>query len=98
MTSISLPNFLRDCIYKGSIGRYGSNILLDLSEETRLATAQLGLLMDRLSLLLTGNRMSNRTRATILGAVEQIPKSNSSDRAKLAVYLTSICAESVIQP
>lgn len=97
VTCISLPNFLRDCIYHGSIGRWGDNILLDFSQEIQLAT-QPELLMDRLGLLLTGNRMSAGTRAIIHGAIEQIPKSKPADRVKLAVYLTSICAESAVQP
>ena len=54
--------------------------------------------MERLNLLLTGNRMSAGTRAIIRGAVERIPKSKPADRIKLAVYLTSICGESAVQP
>jgi hypothetical protein len=30
--------------------------------------------------------------------VEQIPEGNADDRVKLAVYLSSICAESAVQP
>ena len=97
VTCVSLPNFLRDCIYHGSIGRYGANILLDFSQENQLATKP-GLLMERLSLILTGDRMSAGTRAIIRGAVEQISSWKPADRVKLAVYLTSICAESAVQP
>ncbi len=97
VTCVSLPNFLRDCIYHGSIGRWGANILLDFSHETQIVTKP-ELLMERLSLLLTGDRMSAGTRAIIRGAVEQIPESQPADRVKLAVYLTSICAESAVQP
>jgi uncharacterized protein (DUF1800 family) len=97
VTCVSLANFLRDCIYHGSIGRWRANILLDFSHETQIATKP-DLLMERLSLLLTGDRMSAATRAIIRGAIEQIPASQPADRVKLAVYLTSICAESVVQP
>jgi uncharacterized protein (DUF1800 family) len=97
VTCVSLPNFLRDCVYHGSIGRWDANILLDFSHETEIA-AKPDLLMERLSLLLTGDRMSAGTRAIIRGAVEQIPESQPADRVKLAVYLTSICAESAVQP
>lgn len=98
VTCVSLANFLRDCIYHGSIGRWGDdNILLDFSHETQIV-AKPDLLMERLSLLLTGDRMSAGTRAIIRDAVEQIPKSRPMDGVKLAVYLTSICAESAVQP
>jgi uncharacterized protein (DUF1800 family) len=97
VTCVSVANFLRDCIYHGSIGRWGDNILLNFSHETQIA-ANPDLLMVRLSLLLTGDRMSTSTRAIIRGAVEQIPESQPAERVKLAVYLTSICAESTVQP
>jgi uncharacterized protein (DUF1800 family) len=97
VTCISVPNFLRDCIFQGSIGRWGKNILLDFTHETQIA-GKPNLLIERLSLLLTGDRMSPETRAIIRNAVEQIPESQAEDRVKLAVYLTSICAESAVQP
>jgi hypothetical protein len=97
VTCVSLPNFLRDCIYHGSIGRWGAEILLDFSHEAQIATKP-DLLLERVSQLLTGDRMSAGTRAIIRGAVEQIPESQPADRVKLAVYLTSICAESAVQP
>jgi uncharacterized protein (DUF1800 family) len=99
VTSVSLANFLRDCIYHGSIGwgGWGGKILLDFSRETQIVTDP-DMLMERLSLLLTGDRMNARTRAIIRGAVEQVPKSQAAERVKLAVYLTSICAESAVQP
>ena len=97
VTAISLPNFIRDCIYHGSLGRWGANILLDFRQEIQLAT-ELDLLMERLSVLLTGGRMSLGTLAIIRKAVEQVPVSKPEDRAKLAIYLTSISAESAVQP
>jgi len=97
VTSVSLPNFLRDCIYNGSMGRWGNNVTLDYSQEIQLAP-RASILMDHLSLLLTGDRMSAETRGIIRRAVDQIPETQPEDRVKLAVYLTSICAESAVQP
>jgi uncharacterized protein (DUF1800 family) len=96
VTAISLPNFLRDCVYHGAVGRWGANVALDFSRETQLASDG-DALMKRLSFLLTADRMSPETRGIIRRAVEQIPEDNADDRVKLAVYLTSICAESAVQ-
>ena len=96
VSCVALPNFLRDCIYHGSLG-WGDNLHLDFSQEIQVV-ANPDLLMDRLSLLLTGDRMSAATRSIIRGAIEQTPKSQPADRVKLAVYLASICAESAVQP
>jgi uncharacterized protein (DUF1800 family) len=97
VTSVSLPNFLRDCIYIGSLGRWNSSIILDFYNEIKMAS-QPDNLINHLSLLLTGDRMSEQTHDIIRKAVDQIPGDKPEDRVKLAVYLTSICAESAVQP
>jgi uncharacterized protein (DUF1800 family) len=97
VTSISLPNFLRNCIFHGSVGRWGADTILDFSQEKPLA-AQPDELIARLNLLLTGDRMSDGTKKIIREAIEQIPAEKPEERVKLAVYLTSLCAESAVQP
>jgi hypothetical protein len=97
VTAISLPNFLRDCVYHGAVGRWGAGIALDFSREAQLAPDG-DALMKRLSLLLTGDRMSAESRGIIRRAVEQIPEGDADGRVKLAVYLASICSESAVQP
>ncbi len=99
VTCISLPNYFRDCIYKGTISSkgIGATVKLDFSSELSLA-GNVDALIDRCSLLLTGDTMRAETRDTIHTAISQIPASQAADRVKLATYLTSICYESAVQP
>jgi uncharacterized protein (DUF1800 family) len=97
VTSVSLPNFLRDCIYHGAIGRWGGDLILDYSQEIQLAH-QPEALINHLSLILTGDRMSADTRDIIRRAIDHVSTDAPEDRVRLAAYLTSICAESAVQP
>jgi uncharacterized protein (DUF1800 family) len=97
VTAVSLPNFMRDCVYQGAIGRWGKNLILDFSQILPLAGRPEDL-VDRLNLLIAGARMSRTTRQIIANAVSQIPSPDANGRVKLAVYLASICAESAVQP
>lgn len=97
VTAVSLPNFLRDCIYRGAVGRWGGNIQLDYSGELPLA-GQPAALVERLNLLLAGGRMEPGTKKIIADAAAQIPADKPQERVRLAVYLASISPESAILP
>ncbi|MDX6766197.1 MAG: DUF1800 domain-containing protein [Candidatus Methylacidiphilales bacterium] len=97
VTAISLPNFLRDFIYRGKIGRAEGEVVLDFSREIQLARDP-DALIQHLNLLLAGGRLRDSTRQIIRGAIGEIPDTKPEERAKLAVYLTSISPESAILP
>ncbi len=99
ITSIGLPNYFRDCIYKGTVVSrgLGSTVKLDFSSELPLA-GNVDALIDRYNILLTGDTMGAETHDIIHTAVSQIPASQPADRVKLAAYLTSISPDSAIQP
>jgi uncharacterized protein (DUF1800 family) len=97
VTAISLPNFLRDSIYRGAVGRSNSEVRLNFSRELPMASEP-DRLIQHLSLLLAGGRLRPTTRDIIRKAVLQIPENKPEDRVRLAVYLTSISPESAILP
>jgi len=97
VTAISLPNFMRDSIYRGVIGRGGGEVRLDFTKEMVLA-ADPDRLIDHLSRLLAGGRLSLSSRGIIRDALGHIPAEKPEERARLAVYLTSISPESAILP
>lgn len=54
-------------------------------------------LMDRLNLLLTAGRMTPATRQVIINAINEVPASSASRRAHMAVTLTMISPEFIVQ-
>lgn len=54
-------------------------------------------LMDRLNLLLTAGRMTPATRQIIINAINEVPASSASRRVHMAVSLTMISPEFIVQ-
>jgi uncharacterized protein (DUF1800 family) len=54
-------------------------------------------LMDRLNLLLTAGRMTPATRQTIINAINEVPVSEAARRVHIAIALTMISPEFIVQ-
>ncbi len=77
-------------------GNGSGTILPNYSAEIGLA-GNPGALMDRLNLLLTAGRMSSATRQTIIGAINEVPASQPARRVQMAVVLTMVSPEFIVQ-
>jgi uncharacterized protein (DUF1800 family) len=77
-------------------GNGSGAILPNYSAEIGLA-GNPGALMDRLNLLLTAGRMSSATRQTIIGAINEVPASQPARRVQMAVVLTMVSPEFIVQ-
>lgn len=71
-------------------------ILANYSSEIALA-GNPGALMDRLNLLLTAGRMTPATRDIIIGAINEVPSSQPARRVHMAVALTMVSPEFIVQ-
>lgn len=56
-----------------------------------------GALMDRLNLLLTAGRMTPATRQIIIDAINEVPASDAATRVRLAITMTMISPEFIVQ-
>ncbi len=77
-------------------GTGSGTILPNYSAEIGLA-GNPAALMDRLNLLLTAGRMSGATRQTIIGAINEVPASQPARRVQMAVVLTMVSPEFIVQ-
>jgi hypothetical protein len=53
--------------------------------------------MDRLNLLLTAGRMTPTTRQIIIDAITEVPVSDAASRVRLAITMTMISPEFIVQ-
>jgi uncharacterized protein (DUF1800 family) len=88
-------NFVAWNVERGH-GWGSSAILADYSSEIALAGTP-GALMDRLNLLLTAGRMTPATREIIIGAINEVPSSQPARRVHIAVALTMVSPEFIVQ-
>ena len=71
---------------------------LDLTDELAMGTdAQLNTLLERLNLILCAGQMSAETRTTIYNTITQLPESQDYIRVRLAIFLTMISPDYLIQ-
>lgn len=77
-------------------GNGSGAILPDYSVEIGLAATPEAL-MNRLNLLLTAGRMSSSTSQTIIGAINEIPVSQPARRVQMAIVLTMVSPEFIVQ-
>lgn len=95
-TTISgYANFMAWTAERGH-GNGNGAILPDYSVEIGLAATPEAL-MNRLNLLLTAGRMSSSTRQTIIGAINEIPVSQPARRVQMAIVLTMVSPEFIVQ-
>lgn len=94
-TVATIANFLYAAIY-GNIGPGNDKITLNLAPEIALAgnPAQL---VDHLNTLLMAGQMSSNMRSRLINAVTSISASNTTERARTAVYLVVNSPEFVIE-
>lgn len=85
-TTISTANYLRNAIY-GGLGPAADRVTLDLSKDISLASTDAGQLVDHLNSVLMASSMSSDMRNIIVDAVNNIPASNPTERARTAIYL-----------
>jgi uncharacterized protein (DUF1800 family) len=92
-------NFVADIVEKG-YGDFGSrDVVCSYAAEVALASNPAAL-VDRVDLLLTGQRMSAATRSAMRTAIESVPTTASNaalNRARIAVVLGLCCPEFLVQ-
>ncbi len=92
-------NFMQDLVEKG-YGDYGArDVNSNLASEVALASNP-DALIDRVDLLLTGQRLSSTTRSAMRRAIESVPTTASNatlNRARIAVLLALCSPEFLVQ-
>jgi len=91
VTALERANFVGDLLG----GSFGANVAFDLSPFSSLARDP-GALVDYCNLLFMGGRMSPEERTEIMTAVRATPQTNVNERARTALYLTLVAAQSQI--
>lgn len=91
VTALERANFVGDLLG----GHFGADVTFDLSPFSSLARDP-GALVDACSLYFMGGRMSPEQRAELITAVRATPQWNVNERAKTALYLTLVAAQSQI--
>jgi hypothetical protein len=76
-------------------GWFGSDVAFDYTPFTSLA-ADPPALVDYCARLFMGTRISNEMRTEIIAAVRVTPASNARERARTAIYLTLVAAQSQV--
>jgi uncharacterized repeat protein (TIGR02543 family) len=94
-TVTGYANFVAGNVQK-SVGSGHTGVLANYASELPLA-GNPAALMDRLNLLLTAGRMTSATRQTIINAVNEVPASQANLRVAMAVALTMISPEFIVQ-
>ena len=95
-TSVSsIANYLYDAIYSG-LGPETDGVRLNLSLEQTLASNPTQL-VDHLNALLMAGSMSSQMRTRLISAVTAIPASNTTERARTAIYLVINSPEFVVE-
>jgi hypothetical protein len=92
-------NFMSDLVENG-YGDYGSrDVICSYATEVALASNPVALI-DRVDLLLTGQRLSSATRSAMRTAIESVPATASNaalNRARIAVLLALCSTEFLVQ-
>lgn len=71
--------------------------MLDLSDEHALSSeAEYAALVDRINLILAHGSLSPRTQQTIINTIEQIPVNQSEFRTRMAIFLTMMSPDYLI--
>ncbi|MFN7917186.1 MAG: DUF1800 family protein [Vicinamibacterales bacterium] len=91
VTALERANFVADLLG----GHFGTDVIVDLSPFSGLARDP-GALVDACNLQFMGGRMSPEERAEIMVAVRATPQTNLLERARTALYLTLVAAQSQI--
>ncbi|MBL9187733.1 MAG: DUF1800 family protein [Opitutaceae bacterium] len=87
-TAITVPNYLRDTIFRAN-NFLGTNLVLNLSAEQALL-GNVPALLDHLGLILAGGQLSAATRTRITTALAALPAATSTlERAQTAVLLVA---------
>jgi uncharacterized protein (DUF1800 family) len=87
-TAITVPNFLRDAIFK-TANAAGTNYVLNFSAEQALV-GNVPALLDRLSQILAGGQLSATARTRITAALAALPATTSTlERAQTAALLVA---------
>ena len=94
-TATGYVNFIAYTVERGH-GWNNTAILANYAPEVALAGNPAALL-DRLNLLLTAGRMTATTRQVIINAVNEVPASEPSRRVHMAVTLTMVSPEFIVQ-
>jgi len=91
VTALERANFV------GSLlgGWFGSDVMFDYTPFTSLATDPAAL-VDYCSRLFMGTRMSPEMRTEIISAVRVSPATSTRERARTAIYLTLVAAQSQV--
>lgn len=91
VTALERANFVGDLLG----GHFGTDVLFDLSPFSSLARDPAAL-VDACNLRFMGGRMSPEERTAIIAAVRTTPQTNPVERARTALYLTLVAAQSQI--
>jgi len=77
----------------------GPDVTATLAHEATLAAAGVDGLLNHLSVMLFGGRMSDRLRRQIVDAVASVPNSTTRDRdrARIALFLAMSSSEYLVQ-
>lgn len=94
-TVTGYANFMAYTAERGH-GYNTGTILPNYTAEVALANNPPAL-MDRLNILLTAGRMTSATRQIIINAINEIPASQASRRVHMAVALTMVSPEFIVQ-
>lgn len=94
-TVTGYANFVAMTVERGH-GWNDTAILANYAPEIALA-GNPGALMDRLNLLLTAGRMTPATRQIIIDAINEVPAAQPSRRVHMAVALTLVSPDFVVQ-
>jgi uncharacterized protein (DUF1800 family) len=96
-TVTGYANFVEWTVERGhGDGGGTSTILANYAPEVALA-GNPAALMDRLNVLLTAGRMTPATRQIIINAINEVPASQANRRVLMAVSLTMISPEFIVQ-
>jgi uncharacterized protein (DUF1800 family) len=95
-TAITVPNYLRDTIFRAN-NLTGTNLVLNLAAEQALV-GNVPALLDHLGLVLAQGQLSAATRARLTTALAALPAATSSlERAQSAVLLVATSLDGSIQ-
>ena len=87
-TAITVPNYLRDTIFRAN-NILGTNLVLNLAAEQALV-GNVPALLDHLGLILAGGQLTPATRTRVTAALAALPVATSTlERAQTAVLLVA---------
>jgi hypothetical protein len=95
ITALTLPNLLREAIFRSGVGSKEPALRLDLEAYEKFADRprRLVRVMD---VLLAAGQLSEQTREIIEKAVAEIRAGDAKERVRLAAYLVAVSPDAVV--